>query len=303
MHCRVSDMQVCNETLTRLHIPVLSKPIVFDGCAGLADEFSAILRGWNLSEHEAGGAPIGTVRSDGLQYSWVSEDTPAPEGWDLDPPRTEMEAVCDLHFELVDWFLDAHADHLCVHCAAAEFGSGLVVFPSPTKAGKSTLTLQLAAAGHRIFCDDVLPIEPVHDHGFALGILPRVRLPLPRAVVDELGPFLDTRSGPRDRHYHYVDLAEAELAPLGTTAPVAALVLLERQNTGPACLEPVSHGEMLKLIIGRNFGGVVPAPEIFDRLHKLAGGVPRFRLTYAQGNDAIQLLEHEFGAGSVREGA
>lgn len=294
-------MQVLNDTLTRLHIPALSRPIVFDGCPELADAFCAILRGWYLSADTGGHSPIGTVRRDTLGFSWNSDDTPVPEGWEVEPPRNVMEALCDLHFELIDWFLDVHPGHLCMHCAAAEFESGLVVFPSPTKAGKSTLTLQLAAAGHRIFCDDVLPLEPRFDHGFALGIAPRIRLPLPAPIRDELGAFLKARTGLQDRYYHYVDLAEPELAPLGTTAPVAALVLLERQNSGPARIEAVSHGEMLKLIIGRNFADVVPAPDIFDRLHRLAGDIPRVRLVYSRGGDAVQLLQQEFGAGRSME--
>lgn len=295
-------MQVVDDTLTRIHIPALSRPILFERCPELADAFSRILRGWDLSTDTAGGNPIGTVSRDQSGFSWTSDDTPLPEGWELAPPRTVMEALCDLHFELIDWFLDAHPEHLCMHCAAAEFPSGLVVFPSPTKAGKSTLTLQLAAAGQRIFCDDVLPLEPGKGHGFALGILPRIRLPLPAAVREELETFLDARAGIHDSHYHYVDLAKPELAPLGTSAPVAGLVLLERRNASPARLEPVSHGEMLKLIIRRNFADVVPAPDIFDRLHGLAGGVPRFRLVYSRGRDAIRLLQQEFGAGRAMVG-
>lgn len=282
--------------LTRLHIPVLSRPILFERCPELADAFSAILRGWNLSTDAQGDDPVGTVRKGAFQFDWISSDTPPPEGWDTDPPRNVMEALCDLHFELIDWFLDAHPGYLCMHCAAAEFGSGLVVFPSPTKTGKSTLTLQLAAAGHRIFCDDVLPLTPERDHGFALGIAPRIRLPLPRPVQDELGAFLDSRGGPRDRYYHYVNLADAELAALGTRAPIAGLVLLERQASGPARLEPVPHGEMLRLIIRRNSPDVAPAPDIFDRLHELTRRAPRFRLVYSQGSAAIEALEREFGA-------
>lgn len=210
-----------------------------------------------------------------------------------------MEALCDLHFELIEWFLDVHSNHLCIHCAAVEMEQGLVVFPSPTKAGKSTLTLQLAASGHRIFGDDVLPLEPERNEGFALGLSPRIRLPLPKALGAEPRAFLETHAGPGDRFYRYVDLSESELAQFGETAPVAALVLLERKASGPAHLEPVSQGEMLKLILRRNFADEVPAPDIFDRLHALCGDARRLRLTYSDGRAAVALLDRELGAGSA----
>lgn len=286
-------MEGSGDRLIRLHIPALGRQIAFERCPELAEAFAAILRGWNLTAAESGDEPIGTVRRTPRGYGWASADTPAPERWRRNPPETVVEALCDLHFELIEWFLKAHPAHLCMHCAAVRIGSGLAVFPSPTKAGKSTLTLQLAAAGHRIFGDDVLPLEPERNDGFALGIVPRVRLPLPSGVRAGLDGFIKARKGPGDRDYRYIGLNAAELAPLGETAPVDALVLLERQASGAARAEPVSHGEMLKLIIRRNFADTPPAPDIFGRLHDMAGRATRLRLAYSDGAEAVRVLENE----------
>lgn len=280
----------------RVALSGLARPLEFVDCPELAHGFAAILRGWDVHAVplEGGPEPLASFRLRGGVYEWTS-GPPSPE-WARKPPATMFEAICDLHYELIDWFLEENPSHMCLHCAAVQFGSGLVVFPSPRRAGKSTLVLQLAAAGGcRVFGDDVLPVEPGTGHGMALGILPRVRLPLPGTIREETGTFLESRKGPGDRHYQYVGLAESELAPFGAVSPVRGLVLLDRRGSGPAEMTPVSEGEMLKLIIRRNFADEVPAPDLFDRLAALTAAAGRWRLRYADGRQASAALAEAFG--------
>jgi hypothetical protein len=111
--------------------------------------------------------------------------------------------------------------------------------------GKSALCMALAAHGQTIFCDDVLPIEPRADRGFAIGIAPRLRKPLPGTLGSRLLRFIAERTGPADRQWVYVKLGEGELAPLGDVAPIKAFVLL-RRGTRRTRLEHVSKNEMLE---------------------------------------------------------
>lgn len=279
--------------VVQLSLCGLSRPLEFVDCPELAAGFAAILRGWNLAVLSGadGPQPLVGFRWTKRGYRWRSASLPAPAEWRKHPPRTAVEAICDIHYHLIDWLLQANPNYLYVHCAAVEIGGGLVAMPSPTRAGKSTLSLHCAAAGHRVFCDDVLPIEPERNDGVAIGILPRVRLPLPPSAGARLHGLLAERGGPSDSRYAYVDLGERELAPFGARAPIRSLVLLERKENGPAALMPVRQGEMLKLIIRRNFAYAVPARHVFERFQGLTAGAERFRLTYCDGREAVALLE------------
>ena len=283
---------------TRLSLAGLSRPIDFIGCPELASGFCAILRGWDITEIAADGGPepLLGVRRTARGYRWVPGVLPMPEDWKSDPPTTLMDAICELQYEFFEWYLRDNPAHLCLHCAAVEIGGGLVVVPNPTRAGKSTLTVQLAAAGCRVYCDDVLPVEPVRGHGVALGVLPRLRRPLAPSLGPRVLQFIAEREGPSNHRYCYVDLGDDELARFGETAPIRSMVLLRRVEAAPAALAPVGHGEMLKLVIRRNFADAVPPHDIFGRFHALTGAARRLQLTYSDPAEAAALLQRELGA-------
>ena len=98
-------------------------------------------------------------------------------------------------------------------------------------AGKSTLTAALAQAGFGVFSDDVLPVfyaNAGRAHGAALGIAPRLRLPLPQTAGPEFEHWVATVSGPSNRQYRY--LAIADQPRHGKTLPIGAFVILDRQE-------------------------------------------------------------------------
>lgn len=268
--------------------------LAFENCPGVPASLADTLRGWGTTGGGEGGDLLARISLKRRDYVWTPGRYEAPEEWNKSPPETDFDALCELQFELVDWLVTRKAGHLYVHCAAVEMGPGLVVFPSPKRAGKSTLIIQLAEAGFRVFADDALPIEPKHRHGVAPGILPRLRLPLARAVGGKLRDFIDARPGPADTDYRYVALSDRELAPYGAEAPIHGLVVLDRVKSGPAVLSPVGQAEMLKLIIERNDAESALALEIFTGFHAITGFAKRFRLTYSDGEDAVDLLKRTF---------
>jgi hypothetical protein len=209
-----------------------------------------------------------------------------------------MNVICDVHDVFFDWFLQENPRHLCLHAAAVRVGRGLVCFPSVHKAGKSTLCVALAALGRLVYCDDVLPIEPRNNNGIAMGIMPRLRRPLPAEVRHALLDFIKARGGPADKDWLYVKLRESEIAPFGEQAPITSLVLLDRKRRGNARLVQVGRSEMLKELILQNFADQIPPAAIMDRLLAITLRAQCSRLHYSRISDAAKLLVDKLGCSS-----
>lgn len=273
------------------------------GAAEAAYGFASVLRGWSPGPvpllRDDPPADIRIVRSGGV-HRWHGQTLAKPLIWQQRAPTTTMGVICDLHDVLFDWFLARHPDHLCLHAAAVETGQGLVLIPSVGKAGKSTLSVAMAELGHRVFADDVLALEPERDHGMAFGVVPRLRQPLPENIGARYRRFLDRRSGPSNENWLYADLNEDEIAPFGETAPIKAIVFLDRRAEGPARLEPVDSAHVLRELIRQNFAqGVAPVPA-FDRLLALAQRAHCRRLVFSDMQAAARLLSREFAAMAPR---
>jgi hypothetical protein len=270
--------------------------LAFAGCDPVVEDLHTILRGWEVREVDAGRGEalvrLTRTRKGYLRVSpWSRTPTKCREAF-----RTHnTDALFGVHYDLLRWYVDAQRSRPCLHSAAVRFESGLVVFPNTTKAGKSTLAIRLAIAGHQVFSDDWLPIVQPGNRGLALGILPWLRLPAPAAAREEFRAFLKDRRGPRNRRWIYVDLQDDELACHGSLAPISGLVLLERQARGPARLAPVTKDRMLSELILQNYAQQVPCAEVFDALHALADGVGGYCLTYASLPDAVRELQYAFG--------
>lgn len=212
--------------------------------------------------------------------------------WLEKPTRytNDVNLACGLGVNVNQAFLNGPGDYLCLHSAAAAIGGRLVVFPNAYRAGKSMLSVCLAAAGARVYSDDILPVDRQTGRGMAIGITPRLRLPLPETLSQETVDFIAARRGPENSQYLYVDLRPDEQAPFGETAPFGGVVLLDRQEEGPASLEPVGVGEALKHLVLRNFARKVPVETSLDRLHQILASAYCARLTYSAGDDAARLL-------------
>lgn len=268
----------------------MTAPVSLDGCDELADAIGRVLRGWPVERLSASATPpIITITKARQGYRRFSPWT-AGELTLAHP----VDAVCDFLVDLTRAFIMDDPRTLCLHCAAVETDGGLVVFPSTYAAGKSTLAMHLAAAGARLFADDVMPLRRGDRFGIAPGILPRLRLPLAPETRRVLGPFLKSREAAHSRHFAYYAMTQAELAPHGTTRPIAGLVLLERQKLGKARLDEAGAAEMLKSTIIRNFSKSVPGIAVLDCLNAVVGDARRCRLTYASAEDAVDILREAF---------
>jgi len=210
-----------------------------------------------------------------------------------DPANT----LCSLIVELAWARLREDTSLLCLHGAAIEFAGRLVIFPSTRRAGKSTLTVALAAAGKTVFTDDFLPLKATDDgllSGISSGISPRLRLPFP----DQIGPialdYIRNRSMIQNRQYRFVSPRIGELANFGDTAPIGSLVFLERTEGATAMIEPVSESDALSALIKQNFSRAMNTAGILKMLGFISKSTPAYRLIYDDAEQAIALLESRF---------
>ncbi|MGF1621181.1 MAG: PqqD family protein [Rhodomicrobiaceae bacterium] len=275
--------------------------IAFEGLSAVVEApdcpvFVETLRGaapdWPFARTEREEEPLARVEATETGYTLFS---PWREGTEL-TGLSAVRAVCGLLADIVTSHIDENPSRLCLHCGAALISGRLVMFPSRSHAGKSTLIARLAASGCRIFGDDVLPLTSADDHGVALGLAPRLRLPLPARASAEFRRFVSENAGPSDDRYQYLALAKNHLAPRGVVAPLGAIILLDRQPAAAAAIGPAGRAETLKALISQNFARGEPAGELLQRLHRLMNAVPRFTLRYSDLDEAAALLLHSFAA-------
>lgn len=270
--------------------------IAFTDCDEVVADLTTILRGWDIRQMRASPEPpVIRLRRTGRGYLRISPWSKTPSRCHESLRTHNTDALFGVHYDLLRWYVEAQRSRPCVHSAAVRFSQGLVVFPNTTQAGKTTLAIQLAMAGHEIFCDDWLSIHPPGRLAMALGILPWLRLPARVEVRDDFRRFLKLRRGPRNRRWTYVNLHEHELAPYGATAPVSALVLLDRLAGGAARLMRVSKDRMLTELIQQNYARQAPAADVFETLHALTRTADCFCLKYQSVREAAALLQDVFG--------
>lgn len=295
--------------LTALRPAGLTATLRFEGVAELAAALRGAMPGWPLTAVPDGAA---TPSNQALTV-WREAGGYAQAVAGRTRPRSlpgAATAAASLIADLIDRLLEARPGQSGLHCAAVEIDGRLVLFPATHRAGKSLLCAAFAAAGHRVFADDVLMLE-VDGRGAAtgeaLGIAPRLRLPLPAGLPGELAAFIAAQEGVSDRRYRYLGLGQARLADHGERRPLGAIVLLDRVAGTPSpSLTALSPGDGLLQLLGQSLAGGVAA----DPARRLARLLPMMRdlpcrsLRYDDPVAAVErivagLAEAETGAPSV----
>lgn len=269
----------------------LRHPVAFINSASLYPHVKMILRDWGMEKADSGHdqPPVITVQRTDAGFERRSRWLSKPAIFQ-DP----VDAVCDLVVDLIHAYVAENQGLLCLHCAAVEFNQGVVVFPNTYRAGKTTLSLKLVASGARLITDDVLPISNQGDLGLALGILPRLRLPLPQGLTPAFVEFITNRAGPQNSRYCYVNLGLNEQAALGAAAPVKGITILQRQKNAEPRLLKVKKSTVVKDMILRNFARQNPGLEIVDRLYSMVENARCYRLEYEDLDLAANLLQDAF---------
>ncbi len=270
----------------------VARPVLVADDGEILQCLRAVLTSWGFDElgPRAMRAPFITVRLRKGRYEVLSPYR-APIRY-----RDPVGAVCTLISDLIRAYIDENEALLCLHAAAAEFAGRLVILPNTYRTGKSTFAAYLAAAGVRLYGDDVVPIRWRDHVALAAGIAPRLRLPLPDDASPEVKAYIKRARGPENSHYLYLDLPGTALAGRGEQSLIGAFVLLQRRQGAKAELIPMGPSEMLGRLVTRNFANRVEATDILDCLHDMVADVPCHTLRYGHAAQAVELLKQHFAS-------
>lgn len=274
-------------TVHYFNLTGLHQPVAFIDSESLYPILYEILRDWKMEKAyvENNISPGITIEKTKVGYkrqsNWLSEPVTF---------RDPVDAICDLIVDLIRAYISDNKGLLCLHCSAVKIADGLIVFPNTYRSGKSTMSIELVSRGACLYSDDVLPIEKNGDFGLAMGILPRLRLPLPNGVNKHFTNFIAKHTGPKNSRYLYVNLNLSEQEALGATAPIRGITILQReQNAKPQLLE-VKKSIVLKDMILRNFARQNPGIEIVDRVYSIVEKAECFKLIYDDLDKAADLI-------------
>ncbi|WP_240454181.1 PqqD family protein [Halomonas sp. NO4] len=270
----------------------LGRALRLRDCSAMMATLRQAMPGWPLSvELAQGPAPPIRLRSEGNGYR---QHAPAlPRGLFLD---SAVSAACSLTADLVSAFFARHPELIGLHAAAVELDGCLVLFPAEHRAGKSTLTAAFAAADQRVFSDDALALTPAGE-GMALGVAPRLRLPLPTRLEPVLHAFITRHAGPEDAHYRYLALPDGQLAAHGERRGLGGLVLLERdEHLDVPELVSLAPGDGVWQLLCQHFAHAETRASLMPRFLALMEGLPCWLLRYADPMAAARLVADQLGA-------
>ena len=276
----------------------LSRPLLLRNCSTLLDHFPLIFPGWNIATDESSAqSPVIRIERNArgifsLSADWLDKTAEYDD---------EVDTLCALIAKVVKARTLEDTNLLCLHGAAVEIGGKLVIFPNRYRAGKSVLAVCMAAAGFRIYSDDILPISLASGEGIAPAIAPRLRHPYPDNLDEGTRRFIESRAALQGKRYHYLDLAPDLLAERGSRADVGAFVFLERTDGVRADLQPIAESEVLRQVVWQNFAREADAPATLGRLGQLVNRAQRFVLRYERADDAVALLAGGFGHSGDRQ--
>lgn len=186
---------------------------------------------------------------------------------------------------------------ICLDAGAARIDEGLVIVIGDSFAGKSSVALHLAVLGHRFFGDDQIAVTLGPDAmGTCLGLMPKVRLPLPEDCGDAFREFVEGYSSMQGDDMAYLKLWEGEAGDFGETAPISALVFLDRVAEGDAVLKPASASDLVKNMVSTAFAPHIASADLLAGLTQLAAGTASYHLRFSSSREAAGLLSREFRA-------
>ncbi len=279
---------------TRIEIEGLGAPIVLVDADPLAEGLRLVLKGRRITSSPMDGteAPDRTLA--------VALGTPAGftiHSRHLDEPMTglrQASAVCGLIADLAESHYAGRPGWIALHCGAIRAGGRVALVTGPTRAGKSTLIGRLSAEpGIETVCDDVLPVAP-DNTAYALGIAPRLRLPLPAAAGAVLRDHVQRHRVLSDRKYAYI--MPPSLVPFGAAGRVSTVIVLDRRDTAvPARLHHLNPAEAVGHLLARQMSDDGLVDQMLARAQGLATAADCLRLVYSGIEDATALIARLLG--------
>lgn len=213
-------------------------------------------------------------------WQTIAADLPERRQATLGGALRQAEASCCIHA------IRAARELITIHAATVVFESGLALITGDSGAGKTTLTLALAARGRPVDGDDVTVVDP--ETGLVCG--------LPRCFhLDErsIGLLLDEGLDVRAREVCEGFLTPSDVGDAGVRArPVRALFLL---RPGDGARPEVSRrplSEAVALLDGQTGPRYRPSTELFQHFSRLLGDASFFEIRRGElGSTADRIVE------------
>jgi len=206
---------------------------------------------------------------------------------------------------LIGAYIACQPDTICLHASTALVGGGLVVLVGNSFSGKSTTALQLACAGYRFFGDDRIAIRWDDESlpiGQCLGLMPKMRLPLPLDCGAAFAEYIEAFSELQDDEAAYLRLGDQEAAGFGDEAPIIALIDLDRQDSGSTSFEEASRPALVKSLLSQVYAPHLDISKLVPSMNRLASLVPCFTLRFSNSREAAQVIATRFREPSKNAG-
>jgi len=272
-----------------LYFKGLSKPLHLIRCEHLTEEFSVLFPGWFYSSGNPHSSPIITIKFERDVYHLSTTWTKGIKKY-----TEKIDVLCTLMAKLAKASSFNNLDALYLHAASTVINGRLIVFPNQYRAGKSFLTVCLAAHGFRYFSDDVTPLTLDQCKGRSLGFAPRLRLPIPTSTDKKSKRFIESRTTLRGKRYAYIAIEQDLRVPRNDLLDIGAFVLLDRQEGVNAHLEELPAATVFKQLIKQNFAREVDAIRILSTLSQTISKAACIKIHYDRADDAIKLLQEHF---------
>lgn len=283
--------------MLELYFGSIARPARLVGCPELAGDTKSVVVGWDVTSRPVTAAdchpdPMVVIEHAADGYAVVSSEKGLVG-------QSHVEAISAVMWHLVRELYLQRSDTIPLHCGSFCLNGHLIGVSGPSGMGKSTFTARLCAEPDcLVFGDDIL-LARTDGTASGVGVLPRLRPPLPLTASDAFRSFVERSDAPKDAQYQYISCANA--APVGSEGRMSAFVILSRR---PEIAAPYFVGltpqqmfmEWIGASVARNasdFGAHL------DRLEALARLVPCYRLVYSDLEAAVELLRKS----SVPKGA
>lgn len=269
-------------------------PVIVENAEAVLPYLPYFIAGWDIqwAGSSADAPPDVRILDNGDGTFRVISTGPGGADFSFDNP---YDAANGLAGALISVHVARDPSAICLHAGAAKVDDGLVIVIGDSFAGKSSVALHLAVLGHRFFGDDQIAVTLGADAvGTCLGLMPKVRLPLPEDCGDAFREFVEGYSAMQGDDMAYLKLWEGEAGDFGETAPISALVFLDRVAEGDAVLEPASSAELVRNMVSTAFAPHIASGDLLAGLTLLAAGTEPYHLRFSSSREAAALLSHKF---------